>query len=366
MSVAKNEKTGKWDCSIWYRDWQGKRKHTTKRGFDRKKDAEEYERKFLDKKQYKDITMEIAVDAFLAELNHLYELGQIKESTLENKTRIIKRYILSYFKDAKIESIKASHVNEWLAYLNTHATLRKRLGSRTLLIYRSNLNQIFEFCQRNYNIENNPVLLTSRPKPYSNDRRAKFWTVEQFWKCYSMIDEPVYKIIFTIIYWSGLRIGEVLALTPNDIKPDRICVNKNLMELKRRYKIDTPKNDTSIREVVIPNYLYTQIQNYISTQYSLKKDETIFAGINQHDAWNKLLKWLKRAGLPYISPHILRHSYASVLYSNSNDITVVASQIGHADINTTFKFYAHMMPSKDLEAVSKLEQTVILPQKDKT
>ena len=75
MSVAKNEKTGKWDCSIWYRDWQGKRKHTTKRGFDRKKDAEEYERKFLDKKQYKDITMEIAVDAFLAELNHLYELG---------------------------------------------------------------------------------------------------------------------------------------------------------------------------------------------------------------------------------------------------------------------------------------------------
>lgn len=363
MAVTKNEKTGKWDCQIWYKDWQGNKKHTTKRGFDKKKEAEAYERSFLDQKQHKDITMEEAAQAYIAELNNLSKLGEIKESTLENKTRIITNYIVAYFKTAKINDIKTNQINEWLAYLTTHAKLRKRLGSKTLAMYKSNLNQIFEFCQHNYNLENNPVTLASRPKPYSNDKRAKYWTVEQFWKCYSIIDEPMYKILFTLIFWSGLRIGEALALTPNDIKEDRICITKGMMTVKDKNKLDTPKNKTSIREVLIPNYLYTQLQNYIASIYGIKDTDLIFDGVQKSGARSKLRKWIKRADLPYISPHILRHSYASVLYSNSKDITVVASQIGHADINTTFRFYAHMMPDKDKIAIKQLENTMILSTK---
>lgn len=367
MSVAKNEKTKKWDCSIWYKDWQGKRKHTTKRGFDRKRDAEEYERKFLAKKQNHEITIEKAAEEFIAHMNHLCELKDIKESTLQNKTRIINSYILTYFKDVKITAIKTSDITQWLAYLTTHSQLRERLGSRTLIKYRSILSQIFDYCQKNYNLENNPVKLVENPKFFTNDKRAKLWTVEQFRQCYNIIDEPLYKILFLLIYWSGLRLGEALALTPNDIKPDRICVTKSIMTLRHKQdRVDTPKNHYSVRDVMIPNYLYMQLKNFIDTQYKLKDTELIFAGINHDKARTHLRKWIKRARLPYISPHILRHSYASVLYSSSHDITVVASQIGHADVNTTFRYYAHMMPEKDKQAIQNLEQEVILGEKNQS
>ena len=365
MSVSKNPKTLKWDCSIWYRDWRGERKHTTKRGFDKKREAEEYERKFLDKQQSNDITMKKAAEEYIAHMKNLCELGEIKESTLQNNTRIINSYIVSYFNDIKISSVKTSDVTKWLAYLTTHSKLKKRLGSRTLVKYRSMLNQIFLFCQKNHNLEHNPVTLVERPKFYSNDKRAKLWTVEEFKKCYDIITEPVFKVLFSLIYWSGLRLGEALALTPNDIKPDRISVTKGVMCLEHsKAKIDTPKNVYSVREVMIPNYLYMQLRKFIESQYELKDNELIFAGINHDRARNDLRKWIRRAKLPYISPHILRHSYASILYSSSHDITVVASQIGHADVNTTFRYYAHMIPQKDRQAISDLEQNVILGKND--
>lgn len=127
-------------------------------------------------------------------------------------------------------------------------------------------------------------------------------------------------------------------------------------------KLSTPKNRHSVRNVEIPIYLYNQIQNYVAAQYHIKETDFIFAGITHQSARQKLDRFAKSAKLSRITPHILRHSYASILYSASHDITVVAKQIGHADINTTFKVYAHMLPERDRQAVDDLE-TIALNKK---
>lgn len=357
MSISKNETTGKWDCSIWYKDWQGKRKHTNKRGFPRKKDAEAFERDFLLKQQFLNPTMKMAAEKFKEELADLLKLNEIKESTYSNKVRIINNYILPYFENKKVADIAANDITKWMAYLSANAQQRERLSSRTLMVYRSILNQIFVFCQKNYNLERNPIKLTSRPKPFTNDKRPKFWTLEEYQKFYDAVTLLPYKVLFNIIFWAGLRIGEALALTPADVTPYKLHITKNIMLVGGNHiqKLSTPKNKHSIRDVEIPRYLYNQIQNYIALQYDIKETDFLFAEITHQSARQKLDRFAKVAKVPRITPHILRHSYASMLYSASHDITVVAKQIGHADINTTFRVYAHMLPENDRRAVDDLE-----------
>lgn len=366
MSVSKNETTGKWDCSIWYKDWQGKRKHTNKRGFSRKKDAEAFEREFLSKQQCLNPTMKMAAEKFKEELADLLKLNEIKESTYSTKIRIVDKYIIPCFENKKVADITANDITKWMAYLSANAQQRERLGSKTLIFYRSILNQIFVFCQKNYNLERNPVKLTSTPKPYTNDKRPKFWTLEEYQKFYDTVTSLPYKVFFNVIFWAGLRIGEALALTPADIMPYKLHINKNIMLVGTNQvpKLSTPKNNHSIRNVEIPRYLYNQIQGYIELQYHIKATDFIFAGITHQNARDKLIKFAKLANLTRITPHILRHSYASILYSASHDITVVAKQIGHADINTTFKVYAHMLPDKDRQAIDNLEVMALNRKKD--
>lgn len=360
MSVSKDEKRGTWTCSIWYRDWQGQRKHTTKRGFERKKDAEQYERDFLNRQQNQNPTIAFVIEEYKKELKSLFQLNTIKESTYENKNRIIDNYIAPYFGKMEIAKITASNITKWMAYLSTHAKQRERLGSRTLKNYRSILNQLFTFAQKNYGLAANPVLLTQTPKPYSNDTRAKFWTLEQYQQFYLLLPNEQLRLLFNVIFWAGLRIGEALALTPADVTPYKLHITKSMMRLQNKpAKIAPPKNHFSIRTTEIPKYLYHQLADYIGKHQDLTDKQLLFDGITQNKARQILNKYAAIADLPRISPHILRHSYASLLYSTSHDITAVAAQIGHGDTNTTFKFYAHMLPGSDRAAVDKYEEMAI-------
>lgn len=360
MSVSKDEKRGTWTCSIWYRDWQGQRKHTTKRGFERKKDAEQYERDFLNKQQRQNPTIAFVIDEYKKELKSLFQLNTIKESTFETKIRIIDNYIAPYFGKMEIGNITASNITKWMAHLSTHAQQRERLGSSTIKMYRSILNQLFTFAQKNYGLAANPIALTKPPKLYSNDTRAKYWTLEQYQQFYLLLPNEQLRLLFNVIFWAGLRIGEALALTPSDITPYKLRITKSMMHLQNKPdRLAPPKNHFSIRTTEIPKYLYHQLADYISTHQDITDKQLLFDGITQSKARQILNKYATKADLPRISPHILRHSYASLLYATSHDITAVAAQIGHGDTNTTFKFYAHMLPGSDRAAVDRYEEMAL-------
>lgn len=362
MSLTKNPKTGKWECQIWYKDWQGQRKHTTKTGFERKKDAEEYERKFLQKKQRQDPIIDIAIEEFKKHLTNERKLKNIKQTTYEHKIDYLDRCILPYFKGCKLSKITSVQVNNWMANLSTSTKLRERLSSGTLNLYRALLKQLFEFCKIEYGFESNPVDNVKRVKKYSNDKRVKYWTIEQYQQFYNCLRSETLRVLFNIIYWSGLRIGECLSLTPANFKPYKICIKKSTETTKEYGELeDEPKNEYSKREVEIPRTLYMQIMNYIDTIYDVSPNTKLFGQYTSCAIRNQIYyHGIKKLGLPKASTHTLRHTYASMLYSTSHDITVVAKQIGHGNINTTLKYYAHMIDGEDRNAVDNLEKTLQL------
>ncbi|MBO5255643.1 MAG: site-specific integrase [Opitutales bacterium] len=373
MTIYKDEAKGTWYCQFWYKAWDGTTKHKVKRGFVRKKDAEKWEAKFRELAGVTKLSMDKLITEFLEEVNTKVVLGQIKESTYVTKMNYIDYYIRDYFsKVIDVSLVKPKDVNNWLKkisvfkpkelkpgsrYYEDGKPVKQRLSSSTLNGAKIVLSQLFKFAMSNYGLPENPVDKVESVKPFSNDRRAKYWTLEQYNKFHDSITNPTYQIYFNLLYWAGLRIGEVGALTPSDIKPYKLTITKGIMKLKyKNDKVSTPKTKTSIREVEIPRFLFFQLQDYISKLYGIRPKDRIF-DVNEQTIRGFLNTQAAKLELPRISPHILRHSYASTLYNLSKDITVVAKQIGHKDASITLKYYSHMLPTEDRKAIDLLESS---------
>lgn len=360
---AYKEKDGSvWYCQFWYTDWTGKRRHSSKRGFARKKDAEDYERSFKSRVQSEVISMPTLIAAYKEHLDNLCALGSLKISTADNYKINIDRYITGYFADVKnITTITPDHVNKWLATITmSQFSPDKKLHASTLRNIRSRLRQIMEYAQNNYGLQNNPVDRGERIKRDGRkNKRAKMWTLAQYQIFRDSLPRYSIKVFFDTLFFAGLRIGEACAITPADIVPYKIIISRNYIPKNKLHNahISTPKTYSSRREVQIPHFLYRELQDYISQIYGLADDDLLF-NFNPQGARDIMTSKIQALGLPYASPHTLRHSYASLLLNVTKDITVVAKQIGHSNPKTTWAVYSHMVPGQDREAVDKLESQI--------
>ena len=374
MPTYKDPKTGKWNCQFYYTDWDGKRRHKHKRGFEKKKDADNYERSF-NSFSNQELKMKDLMDDYLEYLDTSLALKNIKPSTHRTKKKYVQLYIYDYFVNAVASNIKPKDISMWLSKiqvmkkkplaensryyqdlgLDAEKDRKTTLASRTLNIAKNQLGQIFRYGIANHGLTDDPTKGAAKIKFSTSDRRAKLWTIEQYQLFYDALDNEAYRAFYNTLYWAGLRIGEALALTANDIVPYKLNIDKNYVTFDGEEFLLTPKTDSSKRQVEIPRQLYHQLQDYISRLYDYKPTHPIF-NLNEQTMRNHLNIRAVQLGLPIISPHILRHSYASMLYNQSKNIVVVANQIGHSNPNTTYKFYAHTIPGEDRTAVDDLEK----------
>ncbi len=368
MPSYKDPKTGLWYCQFSYEDWKGHRKHTCKRNFARKKDADAYERKFKDNTKDESITMNTLFDRYLASLKPKIALKTIRQTTYDNKESYVNNYMREYFAEAPIENIDVDIVNSWLAALaerkriiKTPSSKRKEaqtvLSSSTIKMARSILSQVFDYAMSKHLTKDNPVKLSERPPEVDNDIRAKIWTVEQYAKFYDVLKSDEHRLLYNILFWTGARIGEVLDLRPSDFKPYKVSITKTWIERRNGecYSFPIPKNKYSIREIEIPRDLYLEVMAYIEAQYNLAPNDRIFE-MSASAVRGHLDYWTKKLNLPKISPHIMRHSYASLLLKTTNDLMLVSTQLGHANIITTGKTYTHPIPGDARSGVDKLEE----------
>ena len=109
MAVIKNEKTGKWEVRTYYEDWTGERKQKTKRGFEKKQDAVEWERAFKLQKHY-DMSMTFSdfVEVYSNDMK-----PRLRLNTWNSKEHIIRTKILPYFKNKKMSEITPSDIVNW-------------------------------------------------------------------------------------------------------------------------------------------------------------------------------------------------------------------------------------------------------------
>ena len=183
-----------------------------------------------------------------------------------------------------------------------------------------------------------------------------FWTKEEYLKFADvMMDKPVSYYAFEVLYWCGLRLGELLALTPKDFdfNSNTVTINKSYQRLHGEDVITTPKTKKSNRTIKMSKFLSEEIQEYINMQYNLEQDDRLFP-ITKSYLHREMERGAKVAGVKRIRIHDLRHSHVSLLIELGFSAVAIADRLGHESIEITYR-YAHLFPSKQNEMADKLD-----------
>lgn len=357
-------KNGKTMCyaAFNYTDWTGQNKHTCKRGFKTQREAKEYERSFLDQQSNtSDILFSSLVENYLEDMEH-----RLKPTTMENKQFIIKGKLLPYFGKLKVCDIDTIKIRKWQNELISYRDEDGKPFSQTYLKTVNNqLSALMNYAVAHYKLASNPCKAAGSIGKSKADE-MHIWTQEQYEQFSSIIQKSSVKLAFDILFYTGIRSGELLALTPADILPSkRIDINKNFAKVKGEELFLEPKTPKAKRCISIPDFLYDDIQKYISKLYGIKKVDRIFYFTKS--ALEKEIKLTsEKAGLQPIRVHDLRHSHASMLIDLGFTPLEIANRLGHESVKTTLDTYSHLYPDKDQKLADRLNQFRRTPPEEST
>ena len=168
------------------------------------------------------------------------------------------------------------------------------------------------------------------------------------------MDKPISFYAFEMLYWCGIRMGELLALTPKDFDFGKgtVSINKSYQRLKGKDVITPPKTKKSNRVITLSDFLCGEMQDYIKMLYGAKPTDRIFP-ISKHYLHHEMVRGAKAAGVKRIRIHDIRHSHVSLLIDMGFSALAIADRVGHESIDITYR-YAHLFPSKQTEMATQL------------
>lgn len=188
------------------------------------------------------------------------------------------------------------------------------------------------------------------------NREMLFWTKEEYLKfADAMMDKPMSYYAFEMLYWTGIREGELLALTPEDFDFEKqtVTINKSFQHLNGRDIITSPKTEKSNRTIKLPNFLCDEIQDYLKMLYDVGLGDRMFP-VTKSYLYREMERGSKQASIKRIRIHDIRHSHVSLLIDMGFSATAIADRVGHESIDITYN-YAHLFPSKQTEMAEKLD-----------
>ena len=169
------------------------------------------------------------------------------------------------------------------------------------------------------------------------------------------MDKPQSFYAFEMLYWTGARLGEVLALTAEDFDfmKNTVRINKSYQRLEGKDLITTPKTPKSNRIIKMPKFLVEEIKEYISMLYGYKKTDRLFQ-VTKSFLHHEMERGCKLSGVKRVRIHDLRHSHISLLIDMGFSAVAIADRVGHESIDITYR-YAHLFPSKQIEMADRLD-----------
>ena len=351
MAAFKNKTNGTWYVQFRYTDWKGERQQKLKRGFATKKEAQAWEREFLMQKQA-DVNM--TFESF-AQLYEKDMKPKLKLNTWLTKESIIQKKILPYFGKRKLSEITAKDVMDWQNAIRGLTDAKGKPYSPTYLkTVHNQLSALFNHAVRYYGLQVNPAAKAGN-MGVEERREMLFWTKEEYLKfADAMMDKPLSYYAFEMLYWCGIREGELLALTPADFDFEKqtVTISKSYQRIKGRDVITDPKTPKSNRTIKIPQFLVDEMQDYIKSLYGLEPDDRIFP-ISKAYLHHEMNRGAKAAGVKRIRIHDLRHSHVSLLIEMGFSAVAIAERVGHESIDITYR-YAHLFPTKQTEMANRL------------
>ena len=352
MSASKDKKTGKWICQFRYKDSAGQCHKKFRRGFATKKDALTWEREFLLVTRRDPMMLFSSfTEIYLQDMSH-----RLRASTVRGKRYIIKEKILPRFGNLPISRIRPCDVRSWEAALLQEVRPGGRPYSPTYLktIY-NQLNAIFNYAVKYYELRENPCRKAGSIGS-GQAGEMQFWTLAEYRRFLQALspDAPT-TCAFQTLYFTGMRIGELLALTRADLDPAArtIRINKSCQRSRKGDIVTPPKTARSNRSVSIPSFLAELLSRYTDTLTS--GDATLLFPFHKYMLTKELERTCTKLGLKRIRLHDLRHSHASLLIELGFTPLLIAERLGHEKVETTMNVYSHLYPGKQQEVAERLE-----------
>lgn len=353
MSAIK-ESNGTWSARFYVNTLEGKIRKR-KRGFNTKREALEWEREFL-AKTHLDVNMSFG---------SLYELYKedmeirLREHTNKTKVYIIETKILPFFQKMKISDITPLVVRKWQSSLIKSKNPRNNTPySQTYIKSINNqLTAIFNYAIKFHNLTENPCHKAGSIGK-KNAGEMDIWTPDEFYSFVALVQhKPKSYTGFNILFWTGIRIGELLALTVEDFNFEKkvLRINKSYQRLNGKDIITEPKTPKSIRTLDISDSLIILVKDYISKLYKPNGNTRLFDG-TKHLFEHDMRFYSLRANLKKIRLHDLRHSHASYLINNNVNILAIANRLGHEKIETTLNIYSHLYRESQDHMISILNK----------
>lgn len=336
MAVYKDEKTNTWKVYYRFTDWQGKVHQSTKRGFPTKREALAWEREQHNKVEADlNMTFESFIDTYTADMKN-----RLKENTWHTKEHIIRTKLLPYFAKRKINTIQPKDI---IAWQNEMIKCRDKNGTPYSPVYlktlHNQLSAIFNHAVKYYGLKDNPAAKVGNMGK-AKAKEMLFWTQDEYKKfSEEMMEKPVSFYAFEMLYWCGIREGELLALTPADFDFDRqtVKINKSYQRIDGRDLITEPKTPKSNRTIKMPEFLCEEMQDYIKQLYRIDKNDRLFE-ITKSYLHHEMDRGAKAAGVKRIRIHDLRHSHISLLIEMGYSAVAIADRVGHESINITYNY----------------------------
>lgn len=344
MPVYKDEQRKTWYFKVRYTDLYGEKKQKMGRGFAKKGDAKLAEANFL--ASLKDQTSENVT--FDTVFQHNMKFKDYEKKTIRRRTNEYNKHIKPRFGHVKIHDIT---VNQVLAFQDY---LKKEFDSpETARTVYSGFITVINHARKFYGLQNNPTL--QAPSLPRGEKSHTYIRLEEFERRLPETFEPNkdYEEFFKTLFYTGLRIGEGLALIWSDINlfSSEISVTKTLDISTRTRK--KPKTKASVAIIAIPNVIkdiLIRMKKEAEKHYPGFNDNYYVFGGPEPYHYSRVYKIYKKV-FPELRPHDLRHSFAAHLINNSVDIYLVQQMMRHATIKETADTYGHLFTERKHEAM---------------
>lgn len=357
-----------WYFRTYYNDIYGNRKQKQSKMYHSKTLAKEAERKFLEKTATHDetdynIKFEVVYNEWLE-----FKKTQVKITTHYSIKKKTDKHILKFFKTFKLHSIKVNALQTW-----REEFLAKKYSPDYQNIIIGYLQEILEYAINNYDFDRKVASKLQKQrvdnvKDKTNDAEINFWTYEEFKNFIKNVSNDLDKLMYNFLYFTGLRLGEMIALTWKDIdlEKKKLKVYKtftNKIE-GQIFAILDPKTSNSVRTIDLDDELIEMLKEHrLKEEKILNFNEDMFIfGNVKYIAPTTFAKHLNknidtaifRGNLiKRITPHGFRHSHASLLIFLGRDSRDVADRLGDT-VQTIEKTYAHLFPEKRKETIDIL------------
>lgn len=337
---AKKDPNGTWHIQFRYKDWTGKSRKSSRKGFRTKKEAEEWLTHFLAQQSSNP-------NIILSDFWEIYKEDMRKRlriTTLDNKERLFRKKIEPYFGNMPINEITPAKIRKWQGEM-----IEKGFKPTYLKSIHSQLSAVMNYAVNFYDLKSNPCKKAGAMGKCNADERP-FWTLAEYNLFLdTVLDKYEAWMGFQILFWTGMRIGELLALRVEDIDFNNktIRIDESYARLNKEDIYTSPKTEKSVRVITIHDELCDEIKEYISHIYRAKSKTRLFAEKTKHYFTKIMKSGIKESGVKEISLHCLRHSHATMLVGLGFSPQEIARRLGHARVTTTIETYCH--PSMDAQ-----------------